>query len=168
MRRGLSHPEPTTQQRAHSLTHHSWLHLLNQWHFWQPPKLFLLFLRTVPNSLDPSCCSSLNRGAALFSQSTAQVGSRGTGISYCSCQLTWSSPQQGHTQQGELLPSAQMELAAAPTALHSRDNGQVWKCYVWDKKKCIFIFCLSAIIKKQEKKPTTKPFYNVLQTLNQP
>lgn len=83
MPRGEEGPLPrwvhTTAKSTFFNTSLSWFHLSNQWQFWQPPKLFLLFLRTVPNSLGPSSCSSLNslwREVLLcFFQNTAQVGS---------------------------------------------------------------------------------------------
>lgn len=58
----------------------SWLHLPNRWQLWQPPKLFLFSLRTVPPVLLGSwSCSSLNsplREVLLcFFQNTAQAGS---------------------------------------------------------------------------------------------
>lgn len=101
------------------------LHLPNRRQLWQPPRLFLLSLRTVPPTARaphpaPLWTVRCERCCSAFSKTQLKQEAVGTGISYFSCQLTCSSPQQGHTRYGELVPSAQMELAAAPAALRSR------------------------------------------------
>lgn len=137
MSRGLSWSHNTAQSTFFN-TSLSWLHLLNQWQFWQPPKLFLLFLRTVPNSLGPSCCSSLSslqqEVLLCFSQSTAQGGS--TGVEAQGYLVAAASSPAARSHSARWAPSKCSDGAGSST--HSTENRQVWKCYVWDREKMHF------------------------------
>lgn len=143
MRRGLFHPEPTVQQKAYCLTHNS-LGCICSTHgsFGSLPNYSFYSWGQSPTAWVSSCSSlnSLQQEVLLcFSEDPAPVSRQqlfgGTGISYFSCQLTCSSPQQGHTHQGELTPSAGMELAAAPRALHSRRERAGLKVFCLRPKK---------------------------------
>lgn len=136
MERGLSHPEPTIQQRAHSLTHHSLGCICStngsfgslpnySFYSWgQSPTAWVPHpapLWTVCSErcylFFPKHCSNRKQlfegreNLISAASSPAAAHSKGTLTKVSSFQV------------------AQMELAAAG------ENRHVWKCYIWHKKK---------------------------------
>lgn len=160
MRRGLSHPEPTVQQKAHCLTHHSLgcicsthgsFRSLPNYSFYswgQSPTAWVSHAAPLWTVCSEKCCSvfpktQLQQAAVVWSylevqkylisaaSSSAAAHSKVTLTEVSSFQvLAWSWQQH-------------------PEHCTAGENGQVWECFVWDQitKKSILVFCLSAIIK---------------------
>lgn len=164
MRRGLSHPESSIQQRARSLTHHSLGCICPTTAALAASQIIPFFPEdSPPNSSGPSSCSSLNsplREVLLcFFQSTAQAGSsrhrnilfqlpahlqQPTARSYS---LRWARSKCSDGAGSSTRSAAQQERTGRFESVKSERK---------KKKNHILVFFLSAIIKKQGKKPDHK------------